>query len=150
MQYHLKIDIITASLCSVFISDFSAAKNAELRLITPKIIGGEQATETAWPWMSALVYTYNEVSTTLTVDNSNNESINYESQAFSGGISGSATGDTIGCGMGDDTSCSGATNKICLLERGDIDFSVKVENCQAGGGVGAIIYNNIEECSKEP
>lgn len=118
------------------ISVTTTAKTTELNLVKPKIVGGEVASEGDWPWMSALVYTYNDISTTLTVDN-----INYESQAFSGGVSGSITGAIVDCGIGN-TQCDDATNKVCLIERGDIDFSVKVDNCQAGGGIGAIIFNN--------
>ena len=83
-------------------------------------------------------YTSNDISATLTVD-----TINYASQPFSGSITGNAAGNTIDCGIGD-TPCSNASEKICLIERGEIDFSLKVENCQAGGGIGAIIYNNVD------
>ncbi len=136
MKRFIKLAVLSASLSVVLVSINITAKTAELNPIKPKIVGGEVATEGDWPWMSALVYTFNEISTSLTVNN-----ISYDSQAFSGGVSGSATGITIDCGIGDE-QCSDATNKICLIERGDVNFSVKVENCQAGGGVGAIIYNN--------
>jgi subtilisin family serine protease len=33
--------------------------------------------------------------------------------------------------------------KVCLISRGEIAFSDKVLNCQASGGVGAVIYNNV-------
>ncbi|CAN7693347.1 S8 family serine peptidase [Pseudoduganella sp. LjRoot289] len=47
-------------------------------------------------------------------------------------------------GIGDvvDTSVAG---KVCLIKRGAIAFGVKVANCQASGGVGAVIYNNAPE-----
>jgi secreted trypsin-like serine protease len=138
MQHYLKIVVIMALFCIAFISDSSLAKNTELIPVKTKIVGGEISSEGKWPWMSALVDTENELSTTLTVDTTN-----YESQAFSGGVTGSAIGNTIDCGIGD-SQCLDATEKICLIERGDINFSVKVENCQAGGGIGAIIYNNEE------
>lgn len=35
--------------------------------------------------------------------------------------------------------------KVCLIKRGAIAFADKVANCQASGGVGAILYNNIPE-----
>jgi secreted trypsin-like serine protease len=128
-----------AAFCVAFISDSSSAKSTELIPVKTKIVGGgEVASEDKWPWMSALVDTENELSTTLTVAETN-----YESQAFSGGVTGSAIGNTIDCGIGD-SQCLDATAKVCLIERGDVNFSVKVENCQAGGGIGAIIYNNVE------
>ena len=33
--------------------------------------------------------------------------------------------------------------KVCLIARGNIDFGTKVANCQASGGVGAVVYNNV-------
>ncbi|WP_440055467.1 S8 family serine peptidase [Pseudoalteromonas sp. T1lg65] len=36
----------------------------------------------------------------------------------------------------------GANGKVCLIERGNIPFVEKVQNCENSGGVGAIIYNN--------
>ena len=137
MQHYLKLAVIAASFCTILISDSSFANGTELIPIKTKIVGGEEANVGDWPWMSALIYTTNEISTILTVDNTN-----YDSQAFSGGVMGSATGNIVDCGIGD-SPCLDATNKICLMERGEINFSVKVENCQAGGGIGAIIYNNI-------
>lgn len=106
--------------------------------IKPKIVGGEVSTEGAWPWMSALVYTFQGVTTLLTVDG-----VTYASQSFSYGPEGTVSGELTDCGIGDNT-CSDATDKVCLIERGDIDFSEKANNCQAGGGVGVIIYNNVD------
>lgn len=137
MQQLFKLILISASLCAAFVSDTSSAKSTSVVPVKPKIVGGEAAAENRWPWMSALVYTARNISTSLTVDN-----INYNSQAFSGGILGNATGDIVDCGIGD-TQCADATNKICLIERGTSTFVEKVLNCEAGGGVGAIIYNNV-------
>jgi hypothetical protein len=136
MENYLKVALFTAALLSALLSHDSSAKATQLTPIKPKIVGGELANEGDWPWMSALVYTFNEVSATLTVNN-----INYDSKAISQGIAGSATGMTVDCGLSDEP-CDAAIDNICLIERGDINFSVKVENCQAGGGHGAIIYNN--------
>ena len=138
MQNVSKTFLFFVSTLALFISVLTYATSAQISPIKPKIVGGEIATEGDWPWMSALVYTFNETTTTLSVDN-----INYDSQAFSGGVAGTATGVIVDCGIGDN-QCDAATGNICLIERGDINFSVKVENCQAGGGIGAIIYNNEE------
>lgn len=44
-------------------------------------------------------------------------------------------------GIGDVTN-SAVSGKVCLIARGTVDFATKVSNCQASGGVGAIVYNN--------
>jgi subtilisin family serine protease len=44
-------------------------------------------------------------------------------------------------GLGDVTNAAVA-GKVCLIKRGSIPFSTKVANCQASGGVGAVVYNN--------
>lgn len=51
------------------------------------------------------------------------------------------TGALSNCGIGD-APCADAAGKVCLIERGVISFAEKVQACEAGGGVGAIIYNN--------
>jgi subtilisin family serine protease len=62
-----------------------------------------------------------------------------------GGMAGSpnttVTAPLASFGLGDviDTSVAG---KVCLIVRGAIPFSTKVSNCQASGGVGAVVYNN--------
>jgi subtilisin family serine protease len=38
---------------------------------------------------------------------------------------------------------AGAAGRVCLIARGTVDFATKVSNCQASGGVGAVIYNNV-------
>jgi subtilisin family serine protease len=45
-------------------------------------------------------------------------------------------------GIGD-TINQAVAGKVCLIQRGSIDFAVKVSNCQSSGGVGAVIYNNV-------
>ncbi|SFC64878.1 S8 family serine peptidase [Massilia yuzhufengensis] len=46
----------------------------------------------------------------------------------------------FGIGNAVNTAMAG---KICLIQRGTVDFAVKVSNCQNSGGVGAIVYNNV-------
>ena len=121
----------------LFITTANAAKDLLLPSVKPKIIGGELASENDWPWMSALVFTYNDISTSLDV-----AGVDYQTTAFSRGPSGQARASMIDCGIADN-QCSNATGKICLIARGEVDFSVKVNNCQDSGGIGAIIFNNI-------
>jgi subtilisin family serine protease len=52
-----------------------------------------------------------------------------------------ATGALYNFGLGTAVD-AGAAGKVCLIQRGGISFADKVLNCQASGGVGAIIYNN--------
>lgn len=134
MKYILPIAIPVALLfsCSSF------AKSAELLPIKPKIVGGEVATEGDWPWMSALVFTSNRISSSLNITGTTFESI-----AFTGSPAGSVMGPIIDCGLGD-KPCEQATASVCLIERGDIDFSLKATNCEAGGGIGVIIFNNVD------
>ncbi len=54
----------------------------------------------------------------------------------------SATAPLADFGIGD-TVTSTMAGKVCLIARGTIDFATKVGNCQASGGVGAVVYNNI-------
>ncbi|MEI6894602.1 MAG: trypsin-like serine protease [Colwellia sp.] len=114
-----------------------ASSDAVSLSATTKIVGGELTTEGDWPWMSALVYTYAETTTSLVVDDTT-----YDSNYFSYSPTGQASAAMVDCGIGD-SQCLAASNKICLIRRGEIDFSVKANNCQASGGLGVIIYNNI-------
>jgi subtilisin family serine protease len=45
----------------------------------------------------------------------------------------------FGLGSAVDT---GASGRVCLIQRGTVDFATKVGNCQASGGVAAVVYNN--------
>ena len=88
--------------------------------------------------MTAYVLTFEEVSTSLEVDG-----VSYSSDSFSFSPSGTVSGDVVTCGLAEET-CTDAQNKVCLIERGEINFSVKADNCEAGGGIGVIIYNNVD------
>jgi serine protease len=50
-------------------------------------------------------------------------------------------GDLVSCGLGFQV-CVGASGKICLIERGTTPFGEQAQNCQSGGGIGALIYNS--------
>jgi secreted trypsin-like serine protease len=117
---------------------FSALSQVKNFLAETKIVGGIQAEPDNWPWMTALVKTVEEVATSLNVGD-----VSYDTESFDFGPVGEASAQVIDCGIGD-AICSEATDKICLIERGDVNFAEKADNCQAGGGDGVIIYNNIE------
>lgn len=65
-----------------------------------------------------------------------------------GGMDGSpaatVTAPLANFGLGDQVDASVA-GKVCLIVRGSITFATKVANCQASGGVGAVVYNNKPE-----
>lgn len=65
----------------------------------------------------------------------------YESAAMEGAPQGTVTSSLADCGIGD-SACVGASGQICLIERGVISFAEKVQACEAGGGIGAVIFNN--------
>jgi len=64
--------------------------------------------------------------------------------SMTGESSQEVAGELAACGkVGEPLECEGMTGKICLIQRDGItDFSEMVEICQAGGGIGAIVYNN--------
>jgi len=45
------------------------------------------------------------------------------------------------CGLG--TAVCNCKNSVCLVQRGTNNFAEKVLNCQAGGALAAVIYNNV-------
>ncbi len=55
--------------------------------------------------------------------------------------SGSASGSTYFMGTAESTD-AGANGKVCVIDRGNISFHDKVQNCENSGGIGAIIINN--------
>jgi len=63
-------------------------------------------------------------------------------EAMDGSPKETRAGALVDCGIGA-SSCTDASGKVCLIERGTISFSEKVLNCEAGGGAAAIIYNNV-------
>jgi serine protease len=67
----------------------------------------------------------------------------YEVVGMDGSPNATGTGALVDCGLGTSV-CSGAAGKVCLIQRGTNTFADKVLNCQNGGGVGAVIYNNAQ------
>ncbi len=129
-----RYQIVIAGL--IFFSSSIIASEDNLTPIKAKIVGGEVAEQGQWPWMSALSFTFKDFQTSLQVDGEF-----YASFAFTGGVVGHASAELVDCGLGQQT-CIGVEEKICLIERGVNFFSEKVLNCQAGGGIAAIIFNN--------
>jgi len=76
---------------------------------------------------------------TATVSNMTADGVIFASSAMDN--LGSISGSTYHMGIAD-AEDGGANGKICVIDRGTISFHDKVENCQASGGVGAIIINN--------
>lgn len=54
---------------------------------------------------------------------------------------GSASGNTYFMGTAE-TVDMGADGKVCVIDRGNISFFDKVNNCEQSGGIGAVIINN--------
>jgi len=87
------------------------------------------------------------VLSTVPMGTGSESSLTVGSTAYApGGMDGSprktASAPLADFGIGDTTSPTVA-GKVCLIARGSIDFATKVSNCQASGGVGAVVYNNV-------
>lgn len=105
---------------------------------TARIVGGSDTDLGDYPFMSALVFVSQEINTSANVDGTD-----YDSSDFSFAPSGEASAELVSCGLAGEV-CEGVEDKICLIERGEFTFANKTLNCQSGGGIGAIIYNNVE------
>jgi len=60
-----------------------------------------------------------------------------------------ATGPVFDCGLGL-KPCEGAEGSVCFMERGKAPFINKTRNCEAGGGIAAVIYNVEANCQNFP
>jgi len=103
--------------------------------IQPRIIGGEESEENAWPFMTALMFKNSGITTDDDKPFSAFFMEGTPSREFSGTLS--------SCGKAFE-ECEDVFNKICLIERGTTFFTEKIANCKLGGGRAAIIYNNVE------
>lgn len=65
----------------------------------------------------------------------------YDSSPMTNSSDGSANAALASCGLAE-TTCTNVANKICVIERGNVSFAQKVQSCQNGGGLAAVIYNN--------
>lgn len=68
-------------------------------------------------------------------------STDYASSPMTNSTDGSANAALASCGLGE-TTCTNVASKICVIERGSVSFVQKVQSCENGGGLAAIIYNN--------
>ncbi|MGF1548131.1 MAG: trypsin-like serine protease [Thiotrichales bacterium] len=105
--------------------------------LQPRIVGGTLASADDWPFMAALMQS--DVAYPMRITSG---SIAVNVQTFSGALPRPANGVLMDCGLAS-APCTGAQDKICLIERGGNLFSEKVENCALGGGVGAVIFNDV-------
>jgi secreted trypsin-like serine protease len=103
-------------------------------LIQPRIINGVESSPNAWPYMTALM------SRILGVTVSG---ASYEASYLQGSPLQLFSGTLVDCGLASE-ACAGVSGNICLILRGNNTFAEKVQNCEAGGGIGAIIYNNVD------
>lgn len=78
----------------------------------------------------------------LTLPNLEVASASYWSQLMVGSPQTDVQAPLAYCGLGD-VPCPDSIDKICLIERGNLYFWEKVLSCQNGGGIGAVIYNNL-------
>jgi subtilisin family serine protease len=69
-------------------------------------------------------------------------STTYAPTAMEGSPVKTATAPLADFGIGD-TVNTAVSGKVCLIQRGTVDFATKVTNCQNSGGVGAVVYNNV-------
>lgn len=87
------------------------------------------------------------VLSTVPMNSGSNSALSVGSTVYApGGMDGSPRG-TVSApladfGLGSSAAAGTMTGKVCLIQRGTVDFATKVSNCQASGGVGAIVYNN--------
>ncbi|MGF1546362.1 MAG: trypsin-like serine protease [Thiotrichales bacterium] len=106
--------------------------------LQPRIVGGTLASPEAWPFMAALMQTAAIYPMRVSAG-----SIAVTVQTLSGALPKPVSGVLMDCGLAS-APCTGAQGRICLIERGDNLFVEKVENCARGGGLGAVIYNNLD------
>ncbi|MCW8863911.1 MAG: S8 family serine peptidase [Colwellia sp.] len=85
-----------------------------------------------------------DVLSTYPADMATNSTLSADGQAFASSAmenAGNASGSTYYMGTAEATD-AGANGNICVIDRGNISFHDKVQNCENSGGIGAIIINN--------
>jgi secreted trypsin-like serine protease len=135
---HLKAIQLTL-LCLLLISQLSLAA------IEPRIVGGEPANPKVLGFMALLFIDIPEKRSaktnaiTLTLNKSE-----YIGKLVSGGSSDVFSGKLIDCGLAE-APCEGVSDNLCLIQRGNNSVAEKIQNCHAGGGRAAIIFNDQAE-----
>ena len=114
-----------------FMFSVSFAFGAE---ITPKIVGGVESRENAWPFMAALIDT--RIHGTISVSGNSYLGFPLQNSPFK-----EFSGKLINCEQGL-YACNSAKNNVCLIEQGIDSNTEKISNCILGGGIAAIIYNS--------
>jgi subtilisin family serine protease len=66
----------------------------------------------------------------------------FEASVLEGSFEGVGAGALVDCGLASSICNAASGGKVCLIQRGSVNFDQKVLNCQNGGGSAAIIYNN--------
>lgn len=72
------------------------------------------------------------------------QGVDTQAVAMQGSPSASVTAATAFCGLGTEL-CQRPEPFICVMDRGDISFAAKAENCAQGGGSALIIVNNNDQ-----
>ena len=66
----------------------------------------------------------------------------FSNEVLLGSGVGEVSAPLVDCGIADSV-CTNVSGAICLIQRGTNFFVDKALNCQSGGGIGAVIYNNV-------
>lgn len=99
------------------------------------------AVELAAPGVGVLSTVPTGTGITATLETTDNAA--FAVTAMEGSPLGQATGRLIDCGDATLGCPDTVKDSLCLIQRGSITFADKVMACQAKGGLGAIIYNNV-------
>lgn len=102
----------------------------------PRIVGGVESEAGHWSFMAALMHRLRSLQV---------GEREFVADLMRNAPAVEASGAVADCGRAVVT-CTDVSGKICLIERdGILEFETKAKNCQAGGGVGAVIYNNDDD-----
>ncbi len=97
------------------------------------IVGGSPSAQDAWPYMSAIMH--RDMALEIA-------GLSLPASYLVGSPMAWFDAPLVDCSQGF-SACAGAEGAVCLIERGETLFYEKAANCAAGGGVAALIYNNV-------